>query len=199
MISPCRCRGSIEYVHEGCLREWISKSLTTDIKWNSSTSAEIKCEMCHTSIPFSVRKKYFCRKKSLKEVFEKDARNIVVKIVILLFLFGASLFLSVVSYQSFNANSQQGALSVNLGLAVVSAVLVIVLLTLFAWLLAVFIRDYLVRTVTEIYDIGDMRCESQAAMLSDSSPKHRKIGPLQIVPMMSPSRSDRTRDDLLDG
>jgi E3 ubiquitin-protein ligase DOA10 len=29
MIAPCNCRGSIEFVHERCMKEWICKTVAT--------------------------------------------------------------------------------------------------------------------------------------------------------------------------
>lgn len=96
--------------------------------------------MCKSPITFSVRRKYKCRKNSFKEVFAKAARNIIVKIAVLVFLLGSACFLSVVSSQSFNANARNSFLSVNLGLAIASLVMVAVIMALFIWLLVLFVR-----------------------------------------------------------
>jgi len=38
MVSPCKCKGGIQYVHKNCLIQWI----------NSKISQEHSCEICHT-------------------------------------------------------------------------------------------------------------------------------------------------------
>merc|ERR1711997_1142544 len=38
LISPCRCSGSIGYVHRKCLRKWIEVNYAVDYP---------KCEICH--------------------------------------------------------------------------------------------------------------------------------------------------------
>jgi len=35
LISPCKCKGTVQYVHEHCLNEWRNHSLTPDL-----------CNMC---------------------------------------------------------------------------------------------------------------------------------------------------------
>lgn len=116
--------------------------------------------MCKKPISFNVRRRRHCRGSSLKEIFSREAKSITVKITVLTFLLGACIFLSVVSAQSFNANSNSGnnnMLTVNLGLAIVSVVMAVVLLGLFTWLITVFIRDYFIKTSVEIFDIGESR------------------------------------------
>lgn len=81
----------------------------------------------------------------------------MVKIVVMVFLLGASSFLSVVASQSFTAQSQDSTLSVNLGLAIVSLIMVVVLMALFIWQIVTFVRDYLTKTTVDISGIGEDR------------------------------------------
>ena len=47
MVSPCLCRGSMEYVHEKCMYEWVKT------KWRSHGTYG-KCEVCQQPIEFVV-------------------------------------------------------------------------------------------------------------------------------------------------
>lgn len=44
LFKPCRCMGSIRWVHESCLIEWLSRSKKT------------KCELCDTTLHFTKSK-----------------------------------------------------------------------------------------------------------------------------------------------
>jgi E3 ubiquitin-protein ligase MARCH7 len=41
MIKPCKCTGTVEFVHEGCLREWIRTKVE-----RSEAKEIITCELC---------------------------------------------------------------------------------------------------------------------------------------------------------
>ncbi|SCU97753.1 LADA_0H08064g1_1 [Lachancea dasiensis] len=49
LFHPCKCRGSIKYIHEGCLMEWVA-SKNVDL---SRPGSEIKCDICHYPIQLS--------------------------------------------------------------------------------------------------------------------------------------------------
>lgn len=49
LYHPCKCKGSIKYIHESCLLEWIA-SKNIDINKSNST---IKCDICHYPFKFS--------------------------------------------------------------------------------------------------------------------------------------------------
>ncbi|SCW01164.1 LAFE_0D06502g1_1 [Lachancea fermentati] len=48
LFHPCKCRGSIKYIHESCLIEWVA-SKNVDI---NKPGAEVKCDICHYPIQF---------------------------------------------------------------------------------------------------------------------------------------------------
>ena len=55
LISPCKCMGSVTYIHLNCLRKWLTSKVTTK---NSSTNniycytfKSLECEICKTIIP----------------------------------------------------------------------------------------------------------------------------------------------------
>lgn len=50
-ISPCRCSGSLKYIHEDCLKTWLATK--------HKDLHNVKCEICHTGflMSFSVRTK----------------------------------------------------------------------------------------------------------------------------------------------
>ncbi|SCU83821.1 LAMI_0C04852g1_1 [Lachancea mirantina] len=48
LFHPCKCRGSIKYIHESCLVDWVG-SKNVDI---NRPGVEIKCDICHYPIQF---------------------------------------------------------------------------------------------------------------------------------------------------
>lgn len=48
LFHPCKCRGSIKYIHEDCLLEWVA-SKNVDL---TRPGADIKCDICHYTIQF---------------------------------------------------------------------------------------------------------------------------------------------------
>lgn len=52
LIRPCQCKGSIEYVHLGCLRHWVKGRLNlTDTPGGSYFYRPLACELCRTCYP----------------------------------------------------------------------------------------------------------------------------------------------------
>jgi len=56
IITPCKCSGSMGYIHLECLRKWIKQRVTvasnayvTSVSWKS-----LSCELCKTPFPFAV-------------------------------------------------------------------------------------------------------------------------------------------------
>ncbi|CCE62298.1 hypothetical protein TPHA_0C01420 [Tetrapisispora phaffii CBS 4417] len=48
LFHPCKCKGSIKYIHESCLKEWVaSKSVNINIP-----GATINCDICHHPMQF---------------------------------------------------------------------------------------------------------------------------------------------------
>ncbi len=56
IIAPCKCKGTMKYIHLECLRTWMMQRVevkerqsTTLISWKS-----LNCELCKTPYPFAV-------------------------------------------------------------------------------------------------------------------------------------------------
>lgn len=57
LIRPCQCKGSIEYVHLGCLRHWVKGRLNlADNPEGSYFYRPLPCELCHATYPASISK-----------------------------------------------------------------------------------------------------------------------------------------------
>ena len=69
MVSPCKCKGSIQYVHKNCLLRWISLKIYQ----------EYSCEICYTPYKLIFKKDY----KSLpKIILFYIARTLITYIII---------------------------------------------------------------------------------------------------------------------
>jgi len=59
LVSPCKCKGSCEYVHLKCLKHWIdSKKSTIENSENICLSFNYKklyCESCEESLPYTLK------------------------------------------------------------------------------------------------------------------------------------------------
>jgi len=56
LIAPCQCKGSIEYVHLGCLRYWIKGRLNlSDNSGGTYFYRPLACELCKATYPAYVR------------------------------------------------------------------------------------------------------------------------------------------------
>merc|ERR1719343_1607045 len=59
LITPCQCRGSIEYVHLGCLRHWIRGRLNlSDSPGGSYFYRPLACELCKTIYPTYIHNRH---------------------------------------------------------------------------------------------------------------------------------------------
>ena len=55
LIEACKCRGSIQYVHLGCLRYWINGRLClSDSSKHAYLFRQLACELCKTNYPVEV-------------------------------------------------------------------------------------------------------------------------------------------------
>lgn len=74
LIFPCICKGNSKFVHERCLREWIT------VKFEDISQAH--CEICKTPFKIKVLKSYKCQKndENLEEY------NKYIKILVMAFI-----------------------------------------------------------------------------------------------------------------
>lgn len=96
LFHPCKCRGSIKYMHESCLLEWVA-SKNIDI---SKPGADVKCDICHypiqfktiyaenmpEKIPFSL-----LLSKSILTFFEKARLALTIGLAAVLYIIGVPL------------------------------------------------------------------------------------------------------------
>nr|XP_002126878.1 E3 ubiquitin-protein ligase MARCH4-like [Ciona intestinalis] len=80
LITPCRCKGTIGFVHEACLVQWLSKS------------GKSMCEICHTSYVLRVKNSENIRWKKLC-LTRHDLAMIAVNFVCILFLISTTSWL----------------------------------------------------------------------------------------------------------
>lgn len=58
LISPCKCTGSVKYIHLNCFRRWLTSRIITKTSPNNNiycyTFKTLECEICKTIIPETV-------------------------------------------------------------------------------------------------------------------------------------------------
>jgi E3 ubiquitin-protein ligase DOA10 len=89
MISPCRCSGSIKYVHQLCLKEWMQ------VRIGEIKDSAISCELCKSNIKVDISLMSRCKtyRETCKAVKE-DLFNFVAAIGVLfiaLWIFGFAI------------------------------------------------------------------------------------------------------------
>ena len=54
LLSSCKCRGGVQYVHYECLKEWLRTKRSTKEQpfLNSYYFKQFECEICKTSYPY---------------------------------------------------------------------------------------------------------------------------------------------------
>jgi len=52
MVAPCRCKGSMQYVHQACLKEWSQKRLQRPIIPGYFNQHNLCCEICRTGFRY---------------------------------------------------------------------------------------------------------------------------------------------------
>ena len=58
LISPCKCTGSVKYIHLNCFRKWLTSKIVMKTSSNNNiycyTFKSLECEICKSSIPETV-------------------------------------------------------------------------------------------------------------------------------------------------
>ena len=56
LISPCKCAGTMKFIHLGCLKEWLRSKVSAKVtqKAMSFHIKDLTCELCKTDFPASV-------------------------------------------------------------------------------------------------------------------------------------------------
>ena len=61
LIQPCKCTGSLKYIHLNCLKQWLNTKSCIKVEKNDKFSMfivkEVECELCKTVFPDYVRHK----------------------------------------------------------------------------------------------------------------------------------------------
>lgn len=59
LIGPCKCKGSCEYVHIKCLKQWIDRKKSRVENSNSHclyfNYKKLSCEICKENLPYSIK------------------------------------------------------------------------------------------------------------------------------------------------
>jgi hypothetical protein len=80
LVRPCQCRGTIEYVHVGCLRLWIQDRLDTRGREHGSYHwRPLPCELCKTTYPAYCRSARDKTREPLVQVPQTEPPYIVLE------------------------------------------------------------------------------------------------------------------------
>lgn len=79
LIEPCKCSGSVRYIHLACSKAWINEQLTQDISSEVKSYCwdRISCELCHSNFKEIVLKNSKPLKLFEKEKIDEDTQMIL--------------------------------------------------------------------------------------------------------------------------
>ena len=67
LLNPCRCSGTMKYVHHDCIQQWLSQNIHVN-----------RCEICHHTFTFSNRKTL------LQKIITKIAQNSLIEVYVVI-------------------------------------------------------------------------------------------------------------------
>ena len=69
LVQPCKCTGSLKYIHLNCLKHWLNTKSCTKVDFNNNYSIflvrQVECEICKTKFPDFIK-----HKESLYEILD---------------------------------------------------------------------------------------------------------------------------------
>lgn len=107
LISPCKCEGSIKYLHSICLKKWLNSC--------KQSPFDSKCEICQTQYNIGLVKKLQFNKEKCKVFFKKKSYLII---LIFLALIGCSICVDIFSIKPSESKHKGIILSVLYSLSV---------------------------------------------------------------------------------
>lgn len=83
LVAPCRCSGSVKYVHEECLKTWCESTVNKGMIIPGYLGQyDLKCEICHT--PFRYR---YVHQITEDKLWVEMAKHFLVLTIVLLVLY----------------------------------------------------------------------------------------------------------------
>lgn len=90
MITPCSCIGTVMFVHEACLTEWIEKSVKMGLLQVTTCQdgySKVKCELCKGDIEFKYESlSGWLKCKDIKDKIRENSGGFICMLVIILVL-----------------------------------------------------------------------------------------------------------------
>lgn len=127
LVNPCQCIGSCKYIHENCLKTWISNSFIIPIEQSRGiyfNPPKPKCELCDWEYLFKFSF-YFGFPPFEKRKLIKSAINYLMLYLLFVFSCAAVIYLVVTSIASLSSENKKYLI---LGLACFSLISLIVLI-----------------------------------------------------------------------
>ena len=125
LISPCSCTGSCQYVHQECIKKW----LTDVIEINNTRGKYVfpKCEICNSELYL----KFFFKLVISTDLKKKQIKNIIKNLIILIIAFftiGIIIYTILESFLKFGGKTGTIIKLVISGVALVLLVVVMILM-----------------------------------------------------------------------
>lgn len=89
LVAPCRCKGSIKYIHQSCLTKWLKEKYPKEVRGlllsQKNYATGIQCELC--KYEFKLNPKYLGPLQILKKLHSSGRTyNVLINIPIIVFL-----------------------------------------------------------------------------------------------------------------
>ncbi|CAK64362.1 unnamed protein product (macronuclear) [Paramecium tetraurelia] len=97
-IKPCECKGSIQYVHEDCLKTWLLRNHKID----EIAANRVFCELCKKSFDCEVQFEQKYEFSQLLRIPKNQKYCLLSFLILSLFLYGLGITLGVIIYENEN-------------------------------------------------------------------------------------------------
>lgn len=89
LVSPCRCKGSIMFIHQTCLSKWLKEKYPKEVRGllmsHKNNATGIQCELC--KYEFRLNSKYLKPSQILKKLqCSRQIYNVLINVPIIIFL-----------------------------------------------------------------------------------------------------------------
>lgn len=101
MISPCECSGSLKFVHQNCLKEWLHTRVVKASEADEDSRQLTDCQICKTAIP--VRMQMMRRFRSCQQIKQRVDYKLSLFIICMVGLFST---IAVLIYTSIELAGQ---------------------------------------------------------------------------------------------
>lgn len=148
LISPCQCQGSVQYIHESCLKKWIENNII-----NNDRKIRPECELCKYKYIMKFTSEFKFSKIKFWNMMKSLAAMVIVATIILTLIFTV-IYVVVTSLGNLTDIGKNNLINILISVAAI-IMLILILMSFKNWRLNYYdrlIKDW------KIYNIDGKHC-----------------------------------------